>query len=70
MPARTTEPNARDEAEQLVRDVARDSVQAARIGWRIAARVGEASLRWAERATDQLLEEVDKHRPGKRGGSG
>ena len=69
MPGRTNPPQVRDEAEQLVRDVARDTVQAARLGWRIASRVGEAGLRWAERATDRVIKEVDERRPRKPGGS-
>jgi hypothetical protein len=59
--------SVQDEAEQLMREVARDSMEAARIGWRIASRVGQASLRWAERATDQVLDEVEKSRSSSRG---
>jgi hypothetical protein len=65
MASKNPPPSIEAEAEQLVRDMAHDSVHAARIGWRIASRVGTTGLRWAERATDDLLAELEKHRPGR-----
>jgi len=61
-------PSVQDEAEQLLRDVARDGVAAARIGWRIANRVGHAGLRMAEHVADEALDELEKHRPRRGGG--
>ena len=51
------------EAERLADDVGRDLIAAARVGWRLANRVGRAGVRWAEKATERLEEAVE---PSKR----
>ncbi|MCI4346543.1 MAG: hypothetical protein L3K07_07325 [Thermoplasmata archaeon] len=59
-PTKGTAPRsgARDEAEQLAREVTRDAVHAAYVGYRIVSRVGRAALRASERAANDLLEQI------------
>lgn len=49
-----------DDAEQLARDVAHDTVQAAKATWRIATRLGGAALKRAEEATDRVADEIER----------
>jgi hypothetical protein len=51
------------EAEELLREIAHDSVDAARSGYRIARRAGRMGLRWLDEASDRALRELDKRRP-------
>jgi hypothetical protein len=59
-PRDSPRPAVEDDAEALLRDMARDTVEAARIGWRIAGRVGRVGLRWFERTSMEVLDEMDK----------
>lgn len=58
-----------EEAERLARDVARDTLAAARIGWRIANRVGRIGLQWADDTADKVLRKVERRRPKGRDGA-
>ncbi|HEV2448934.1 MAG TPA: hypothetical protein VGU43_00795 [Thermoplasmata archaeon] len=61
MPAQKPEgprPSAREEAEQLAREVTRDVVHVAHAGYRIASKVGRAAIKATEKAANDLLEEV------------
>ncbi|MCI4350027.1 MAG: hypothetical protein L3K15_00710 [Thermoplasmata archaeon] len=49
----------RDEFEAMTRDMAQDAVAAARLSWRMAARVGRFGLHVAERATRELMESLE-----------
>ncbi|MCI4334216.1 MAG: hypothetical protein L3K04_01060 [Thermoplasmata archaeon] len=51
-------PSARDEAEQLARDLTRDIVHTAYTGYKIASRVGRAALKATEKAANDVLEEI------------
>jgi hypothetical protein len=53
-----THPN-RDEFEAMSRDIAQDAVAAARLGWRMASRIGRFSLHVAERATRELMDRLE-----------
>ena len=46
-----------------MREIAHDSLDAARTGYRIARRVGRVGLRWMDEAADRALTELDKRRP-------
>ena len=63
-PARSANrPSLEAEAEQLVREIAHDSIEAARTGYHIARRLGQVGLRWIDEASDRALTELDKRRP-------
>ncbi len=69
MPARkTAEEPLRNDAEELLKEMARDSLRAARTGWRFAGRVGRWGMARAEETTERLAHEIDRrrHRPPSR----
>jgi hypothetical protein len=61
MPARSNaaKPPMRDEFEAMSKEMAEDAVAAARLSWRMAARVGRFGLHVAERATRELMESLE-----------
>jgi hypothetical protein len=50
-----TQPDLAGEAQSLAKDAARDALAAARIGLRIAERLGRQGLGWAEKTVDRVL---------------
>ena len=47
-------PTSKDELEALAREMTHDAIAAARVGWRLASRVGRFGLRVAERASEEF----------------
>ena len=56
---RGAKPAMRDEFETMSKEMAQDAVAAARISWRMAARVGRFGLHVAERATRELMDSLE-----------
>ena len=54
-----TRGSTRQAAGDLVREVVRDGVVAARETWRLAHRVGSVGLRWFEKAADEIIRELE-----------
>jgi hypothetical protein len=44
--------------DQLLREMTRDGVAAARRGWKLATRVGSLALKKAEEVTDQVADDL------------
>ncbi|MCI4347991.1 MAG: hypothetical protein L3J97_05165 [Thermoplasmata archaeon] len=53
----TAPPGIGSEVQALANDVARDALAAARIGLRLAERIGRRGLGWVERTADRVLKD-------------